>query len=141
MAKAVVYYSSRKGTTKYFGEEIGDYLKTKGIENKVYSVYDARPGQLEGVDFVLLGCWTHGLFVVLQHPPKPWVEFVRDLPEIKGKKIALFATYKLATGSLFSKMKKLLNGKIDSVNLILKSKSDKLDDKNKALLDEFIINK
>ena len=138
MKKAIVYYDSKKGTTKYFGEEIGEYLKSKGIETRVYSVFDANPEQITEADYVLLGCWTHGLFIMLQHPPKAWVEFAQKLASMRGKKIALFTTYKLATGSLFRKMGKILNGKIDSVSLILKSKSDKLDNDNRALLDRFV---
>ncbi len=139
MKKAIIYYNSRKGTTKYFGEEIGDYLKAKGIETKVCSVLDAKPEQVNGVDYVFMGCWTHGLFIVLQHPPKPWIEFAKDLPDLKGKKIALFTTYKLAIGPLFKKMQNKLNGKIDPVSLTLKSKTDKLNDLNKQLIDKFLL--
>jgi flavodoxin len=137
MKNAIIYYDSRKGTTKYFAEEVGDYLKSKGIENKVYSVFDAKSEQTADADFILLGCWTHGIFITLQHPPKAWSDFAKELPSLKGRKIALFATYKLATGSLFRKMEKALRGKIDSVSLTFKSKNDKLDQANRALLDKF----
>lgn len=135
MKKALIYYLSKKGTTKYFAEEICEYLQTKNIETKSVSIYDYSPEQLNDFDIVFLGAWTHGLFIALQHPDKPWVEFAKQLPDLKGKKIGLFTTYKLATGSLFKKMQKHLGSKIDGVDIILKSKGEKLQEEHKKVLD------
>lgn len=138
MQKAVIYHLSKKGTTKYFGEEIGEYLKSKNIESHVYSIHDYKEEQLSGADIVFLGAWTHGLFIMLQHPDKPWIEFAKILPSLKGKKIALFTTYKLATGGMFRKMEKHLDGKIDQVGMILKSKNDLLHEGHKEEISKFI---
>ena len=46
MNKAVVFYRSRTGTTKYFGEGIDKFLNEPGIETKVYSVYDFNSEQI-----------------------------------------------------------------------------------------------
>lgn len=140
MKKAIIYYSSRKGTTKYFGEEIGDYLKDKKIDVKIYSILDAKPEQLTDVDILLIGGWTHGLFFVLQHPDRNWVEFAKSLPSLYGKKVLLFTTYKIATGSLFRKMKKHLYNKADKIEYTLKSRGEKLLDLHKKQLDEFLAN-
>lgn len=138
MKKAVIYYHSKTGRTKYFGEEIEEFLKQNNIDTKIFSIYDAKPEQLSDADMVLLGCWTHGLFIVLQHPDSKWTAFAKALPDINGKKVALFTTYKLATGSMFSRMKKHLNGKIGPISLTLKSKTDKLSEEHKNQLLEFI---
>lgn len=141
MKKAIVYYSSKKGTTKYFGEEIGVYLKEKHYETKVISVLDAKPEQIDDVELVLLGGWTHGLFIIFQHPDKNWINFTKSLPPLKGKKVGLFTTYKIATGSLFRKMKKYLKNKTDNIDFTLESKSEKLLDSHKVLLDKFLTEK
>ncbi len=138
MKKAIIYYSSRKGTTKYFGEEIGEYLEKKNISVEVLSVLDARHGQVKDADIVLLGGWTHGLFIFLQHPDKQWNDFAEALPNLKGKKVGLFTTYKTATGSLFHKMEKRLHNKIDQIEFTLKSKGEKLLEPHKIILDEFL---
>lgn len=138
MKKAVVIYLSKKGKTKYFGEEIVEYLKEKEIDAQAISIHDATPQVVENTDYVLLGAWTHGLFVILQHPDKPYVEFVKTLPEIKDKKVGLFTTYKVATGSMFRKMRKPLNGKINGVSLILKSKTEELTTDHKKAINTFI---
>lgn len=141
MKKAIVYYSSKKGTTKYFGEEIGVYLEEKQYETKVISILDAKPEQIDDVELVLLGGWTHGLFIIFQHPDKNWINFAKSLPSLKGKRVGLFTTYKIATGSLFRKMKKYLKNKTDKIDFTLESKSEKLLDSHKVLLDKFLTEK
>lgn len=138
MQKAVVYYRSRKGTTKYFAEEIGEFLNNKNLRTEVFSVFDFKPEQVQDANYVLFGCWTHGLFFVLQHPDSEWVKFANELPSLDGKKIGLFTTYKIATGSMFRKMQKQLDGKIGQVGLTIKAKSEKLLDEHKKQLEDFI---
>ena len=75
------------------------------------SVGDCDFATLADADYLLLGCWTSGLFVILQHPDEPWLAFVRDMPETKRPRVALFTTYLLATGSQFPKMRAALAGK------------------------------
>lgn len=140
MKKAVVFYLSKSGTTKYFGEEIAKYLDNKNIETSVVSILDAKPEMVNNADYVLLGAWTHGLMIFLQHPDKPWVEFAKALPDFSDKKVGLFTTYKIATGSMFRKMEKHLSGKSAPVTLSLKSKSSELSDHHKQELETFINN-
>ena len=82
MPTAAVVYRSATGTTRRLAEEIGVDLESRGITATVQSVGDADPASLAGVDLVLLGCWTSGLFVVAQHPDEPWMAFVRELPAL-----------------------------------------------------------
>ena len=75
MPTAAVVYRSATGTTRRLAEEIGAHLESRGITATVQSVGEADPASLAGVDLVLLGCWTSGLFVVAQHPDEPWMAF------------------------------------------------------------------
>ena len=113
MPTAVVVYRSATGTTRRLAEEIGAHLESRGITTTVQSVGDADPASLAGVDLVLLGCWTSGLFVVAQHPDEPWMAFVRELPDLGQARVGLFTTYKLATGSMFAKMRAAVGGQGD----------------------------
>jgi flavodoxin len=135
---AVVVYRSHSGVTRGYGEEIGAYLASNGVSVAVASVGDADPASLAAADYLLLGCWTSGLFVVLQHPDEPWLAFVRDMPVSRKPKVALFTTYKLATGSQFSKMRAALAGKTGEAVLELKSRNGHLSDADRAALDRFI---
>ena len=134
MAKALIVYNSKHGTTKKFSENIGAYLTEKGSETEIVSVEEFNESMTTDKDIVLLGAWTHGLMIFLQHPDKPFVNFAKSAPSLSGKKVALFTTYKLATGTMFKKMKVALGNKIDTVSSEIKSKNGELKDEIKNQL-------
>lgn len=138
MPTAAVVYRSATGTTRRFAEEIGAHLESRGVTTSVQSVGDADPASLAGVDVVLLGCWTSGLLVVAQHPDEPWLAFVRDLPTLPQARVGLFTSYKLATGSMFAKMRAALAGKVDRVDLELKSRNGHLSDGGRVALGHLV---
>ncbi len=138
MSRAVVVYRSATGTTRALAEAIGAHLRDRGLETRVTSVGECDPASLTDVDVVLLGCWTSGLFVVGQHPDAPWLAFVRDLPVLDGPRVGLFTTYKLATGSMFARMRWALAGRVATIGLELKSRSGRLSSANRAELDRFV---
>jgi flavodoxin len=138
MAKAAVVYRSRTGTTRRLAEEIGAFLRDRGIEARVESVGDCDMAALAEVDYLLLGCWTNGLMVVLQHPDLPWLQFARDLPSLTRPRVGLFTTYKLLTGSMFAKMREPLTGRVPAVGLELKSRNGHLSEANRRALEAFV---
>ena len=136
--KASIIYNSHTGTTKAFASAIGKYLTEKGVENKVGSIDNYDRENLLSADLVLLGCWTSGLMFFAQHPDKPWKHFAMKTPDISDKKVALFTTYKLATGSMFRKMESKLEGKISRPQANIKSKVRELSEEHKAVLNGLI---
>lgn len=138
MRTAAIVYRSRTGTTRRFAEEIGGHLRSRGIQVVVASVGDADPRELATVDFVLLGCWTNGLMVLLQHPDQPWIDFVREIPDLQRPRVGLFATYKLLTGSMFGKMRAELADVAGPIRLELKSRDGSLSAANREALDSFV---
>ena len=133
--KTSIIYNSHSGTTQAYAEEIGAFLSSQGNECKVASIEDYDKAHLLSSDLVLLGCWTSGLMILAQHPDRAWKKFAKELPEIRNKKLALFTTYKIATGSMFRKMEKLLEGKADPPAVSLKSRSRQLTAPNKSSLE------
>ncbi len=138
MKRALVIYHSQTGTTRSLAIDISNYCKANGLESKYIATDEFAVSALENIDYLFLGCWTHGLMIFLQHPEKAWVDFAEKLPELKSKKIVLFTTYKLATGSMFRKMSKHLKCEPGQIVLELKSRSGDLSEKNKQLVKEFI---
>lgn len=138
MKKAVIIYHSKTGRTRSYAEKISKYLKEKDIELIKTDLEDFKSDMFENVDFIFHGCWTHGLFVIFQHPDKEWKKFAKNLPEKKNVKLALFTTYKIMTGSMFRNMKKILKGRFDDPTLCLRSKNTVLSDKDKLALTDFI---
>jgi len=136
--KALIIYYSKTGRTRQMAYETDKYLKENNLNSKMISIYDVRPEDIMQVDIVLLGCWTSGLFLILQHPDKTWKEYAAKFPDLKGKKVGFFTTYRIVTGSMFRNLYKNLKGKLtEPVTLNLKSRNGKLSDENKALIKEF----
>jgi len=139
MKNALIVYQSKTGTTKKYGFAIRDFLTSLGVESKAIPVQNFSNEDTEKADFVFLGCWTNGLFIILQHPEKKWNEFAQKLPTLKSKKVALFTTYKLLTGSMFRKMEQKLHGKIAGFDLTLKARGIVLSEADKENLKKFIL--
>jgi flavodoxin len=135
---AAVVHRSRTGTTRRYAEEIGAFLRSRGIETTVVSIADADLAALAQVDLLLLGCWTNGLMIVLQHPDGPWESFARALPALTMPKVGLFTTYRLATGSMFRKMREALGSKAARIDLELRSRDGLLSDADRAALDALV---
>ncbi|HEX8940567.1 MAG TPA: flavodoxin family protein [Candidatus Limnocylindrales bacterium] len=135
---AVVVYRSATGTTRRYAEAIGAHLASRGLAVTVRSVGDCEMTALPTADFVLFGCWTSGLFVVGQHPDRPWLDFARDLPRLERPRIGLFTTYKLLTGSMFGRMRERLAGRTAEPELELKSRDGSLSPADRGALDRFV---
>jgi flavodoxin len=140
MKKAVVVYRSHSGVTRRYAEAIAAFLSGKGLATQVVSVGECDFGSLNDADYLLLGCWTSGLFVIMQHPDEPWLAFVRDMPPLTGPrpKIGLFTTYKLRTGSQFPKMRDALLGKASAPELELRSRDGRLSAADERALEKFL---
>ena len=138
MKKAAIIVNSKTGTTRQYADEISEYLKSKGLDSQVTSIQKYSEDMLNDADYVLFGCWTNGLMVILQHPEKIWVEFAANLPSKPDAKITLFTTYKILTGSMFRNMYKQLKGKFPTPSLELKSRNGSLSEKDKQALDNLV---
>ena len=138
MKTAVILYHSKTGTTKKYAEEISKYLQSSGLDTQVTSIQTYSEDMLNNADYVLFGCWTSGLMVILQHPEKEWVDYAAKLPSMPDVKVALFTTYKILTGSMFKNMSKHLKGKFPAPILELKSRNGFLSVADKEKLDSII---
>jgi flavodoxin len=138
MKQALVIYHSKTGTTKKYANEIGKYLESKAVSARILSTAEFQPDMTENMDYVLLGCWTNGLFFILQHPDKAWKDFARKLQAAPNAKLALFTTYKFVTGSMFRKMYVHLEEKFSSPELNLQSRDGTLSNPDKLDLDNML---
>jgi flavodoxin len=138
MTTACVVYCSATWTTAGLAEDIARHLRDRGIETTVASFGEEDRAVLAAADIVLLGAWTHGLFVVRQHPEQAWVEWARDLPALAATRVGLFTTYKLRTGSMFQRMREALGPVAPKVGLELKSRNRQLTDEGRRALDAFL---
>lgn len=143
MKRAVIVYRSHSGVTRRYGEAIAAFLTTRSVAAQVASVGECDMATLADADYLFLGCWTSGLFVVRQHPDEPWLAFVRDMPALPTApdarpKVALFTTYQLRTGSQFPKMRAALAGKTTQPQLQLQSRNGRLSTADEQALERFV---
>jgi flavodoxin len=141
--KAIVVYRSHSGVTRRYGEEIAAFLTGKGVVAQVVSVGECDMSTLAAADYLFLGCWTSGLFIVGQHPDEPWLAFVRDMPALaatpgSGPRTALFTTYQLRTGSQFPRMRAALAGKSAVPQLELQSRNGHVSPADEKALEKFV---
>jgi len=123
-----------------FAKEIGTYLQTKQLDiicMPIGEYYEIIP---ENTDYLLLGCWTKGLMVLFQKPDEIWKASAKKIAIPAHTRVALFATYKISTGSMFRNMARSLGNGNHLPYPDLKSRTGELNDRCKILLDEFISN-
>ena len=134
MKKALIIYHSKTGITKKLGDEIGKFCNQNDLQTNIVSIDEFSKDNLANTEYIFLGCWTHGLMILMQHPDVYWQKFADSLPSLRGKKIVLFTTYKLATGSMFKKMRKHIRCDSNDILLEIKSRKGNLPESDTFLL-------
>ncbi len=95
--RAALLVESWTGNTWRAAERVADLLQQErwtitGLSRVKQPDYMA----LQAADFVLVGTWVHGAFVVGQ---APWaVNTIANLPALRGKRAATFCTFALDPG-------------------------------------------
>lgn len=108
--KAAILVESLTGNTWKAGELIAGNLAQEG-----WSITGLSPvrrpdhAAIQAADLVLVGTWVHGLFVVGQ---APWgVGALNQLPAMRGKRAAVFATFALNPGRTLDTMTRVIEGR------------------------------
>ena len=138
MKKAVIIVHSKTGITRRYAEDMEEYLQNKGISTELLTIREYRDGVCAGADYLMLGCWTSGLMIVLQHPDREWNTFAARFENATGKPVVFFTTYKILTGSMFRNMTKKLGSRTGEPFAKMKSRNGSLSEKDKATLDMFV---
>ena len=136
MKNVCIVYQSRTGTTKRFARAIAGHFNQYLFQIKVFSIENADKDAIRLADILFLGCWTNGAFIILQKPDKEWQTFAESINNIDNKKIILFTTYKIATGTMFRNMQKHLKLKNDNILFCLKSRNGALNKSTVEKLEE-----
>ena len=101
--KAALLVESLTGNTWKAADLIADKLQQERWSITGMSrVGEPDLAAIQRADLVLVGTWTHGLFVVGQAPfaaPK-----IANLPTMRGKKAACFLTFALDAGKSIDKL-------------------------------------
>lgn len=101
--KAALLVESLTGNTWRAAEGIATHLSAEGWSITGMSKV-RRPdlGSVQQADVVLVGTWTHGLFLFGQ---APWAAGeIANLPTMRDKRVAYFMTYALEAGRSLEKL-------------------------------------
>jgi flavodoxin len=101
--KAALLVESLTGNTWEAAEKIASKLQEeRWTITGVDRVGTPDHAAIQAADIVLVGTWTHGLFVVGQ---APWgAAKISNLPAMRGKRSAVFLTYALDAGKSLDKL-------------------------------------
>lgn len=101
--KAALIVESLTGTTWNAAELIADKLQQERWSiTGLSKVRTPDLASIQRADIVLVGTWTHGLFVVGQLPAM--APSIANLPTMRGKKAACFLTFALNAGKSIDKL-------------------------------------
>ena len=100
---AAILVESLTGNTWKAAEIVGAKLQQAGWSiTGLSKVGQPDHGSIQRAELVLVGTWTHGLFVVGQGPFG--LAKIRRLPAMQGKKAAVFCTFALDPKKTLEKM-------------------------------------
>ena len=137
--KAAILVESLTGNTWEAGERIGSLLQQEGWQiTGLDRVREPNHAALQEADFVLVGTWVHGLFVVGQ---APWgIGGISHLPVMRGKKAAVFCTFALNPGRTLDKLTTAVMDRSADVIGGLALNRGKIDEHSEVFVDRLLAN-
>ena len=96
--RVAIVYDTHTGITGGAAEQMAEMVRKAGHECSTDNVSNADAKTVARADAIVLGAWTKGYFIIMQHPSEGMMRFVESM-SISNKKVAVFVTYKLAVGS------------------------------------------
>jgi flavodoxin len=101
--KAALLVESLTGNTWKAAERIaGKLQEERWTISGIDRVGAPDHAAIQAADVVLVGTWTHGLFIVGQ---SPWgAAKISNLPAMRGKRAAVFQTYALDAGKSLDRL-------------------------------------
>jgi flavodoxin len=102
MHVAIVYDTST-GITAAAADKMAEVVRAAGHDCSSESVGNADQGLVARADALVVGAWTKGYFIIMQHPSEGALRFLEKL-SLRGKPVAVYTTYKIAIGSTLTQL-------------------------------------
>ena len=106
----LVLYQSRSGNTRATAEFITSAVRAQGHDVTIKSVIEVRQADAEGADLLFIGTWIQG-FILFGVKPAGADLWVRALPPLDGKPVAIFCTYAFSPRSSLDKLAGMLSAR------------------------------
>jgi len=137
--KVLICYDSMGGTTKKIADDIAEKFSSSTKSIVVKSIKDTSKADVVYADLVLCGTWVEGLIFTKVGPSKAMLAWLKQLPNMPGKKAALFCTYGVNPKTTLKQMESILSAKNMDVigNMSIKS-SDIKNIKYEKAIDSYL---
>ena len=110
-ARVLVCYASEGGTTKRVAEEMVDQLNLQGARAQARPISEVGVRELADCDALMVGTWVEGLVVAKVRPARAMREWLAGLPNLGGRRVGIFCTYKVNPRGALAEMSAVLTAK------------------------------
>jgi flavodoxin len=124
--QVVIVYESLTGNTEQAARLIANAFYDHQVGARVFPIDGYDASALAEADLVVAGSWTDGFFVVGQKPGRR--KKFKALPDLTGKRCAVFCTFALDSGHTLDKLTAILEDHGAQVIGGLAIRRDRLED-------------
>ena len=137
--KAVILVESLTGNTWKAAERVGSLLQQANWSiTGLLRLREPVHSAIQDADFVVVGTWVDGLFVVGQRPRG--ASSIAKLPIMRGKKAAVFCTFALHPGRTLDKLTSEVMGRGPDVLGGVAMNRRKLDEHSEVFVERLLAN-
>lgn len=100
--QGLIVYFSQQGATEKIAKAIANSIESRGINVDLFNLKEKNPPKIDNYDFIGIGSPTYYF-----RPPFIVTDYLKNLPDIKGKKFFVFVlhgAYKGKTGNVIRKI-------------------------------------
>jgi len=106
--RVLVCHESEGGRTAAAAQRIADQFADRGLEVTVLPIAKVGRAEIAGADVVVIGTWVEGLVVAKVHPSRAMTEWLKNLPPLGGRRVAVFCTYAVNPRNALAEMRDVL---------------------------------
>ena len=137
--KAALLVESLTGNTWKAAERVGNLLQQESWSiTGLVPVRDPDHAAIQDAEFVIVGTWVDGLFVVGQRPRGQ--SAIAKLPMMRGKRSAVFCTFALHPGKTLDKLTKAVLTRGPEVLGGVAMNRSKLDEHTEVFVERLLAN-
>jgi flavodoxin len=109
--RVLVCYSSAGGKTARAAQEIADGYSTRGMVAQALPIVKVGARELASVDMVVVGSWVEGFVVAGVGPSKSMRAWLKQLPRLGGKSVAIYCTFGVSPKDTLRSMRRAFEEK------------------------------
>jgi hypothetical protein len=106
--RVLVCYSSVGGKTARAAQDIADGYAARGVVAQVLPIVKVGARELASVDMLVVGSWVEGFAVAGVGPAKSMRAWLKQLPRLGGKSVAIYCTYGVSPKNTLRSMRRVL---------------------------------